>query len=161
MMKGCKEKLEDDIIQKLVSNNLVLYEKYLKFRKNKQVLTNKNMKFCPEVNCTGYLEKTTQENFIQCENGHQYCFNCLKNWHKKRNCEDVVDEDFEKWKKGKYIKKCPMCKFWTEKNEGCNHMTCKACNYNWCWYCSGLVTTNHYTMLGNCYGLQYGKYFYV
>jgi hypothetical protein len=157
MMKGCTEILTDENIKKIVGNNPELFEKYKKFRTNKIVMNDKNKKFCPEVNCSGYLEKTSKENFICCENGHQFCYNCLKRWHKKKNCEEVDDEDFEKWRKGKYIKQCPNCQFWTEKNEGCNHMTCKACNHNWCWYCSGAYTANHYTRLGNCYGLQFGK----
>lgn len=30
---------------------------------------------------------------------------------------------------------CPGCKFQTEKNGGCNHMTCQQCMCNWCWIC--------------------------
>ncbi|XP_067049537.1 E3 ubiquitin-protein ligase parkin-like isoform X2 [Acropora muricata] len=32
-------------------------------------------------------------------------------------------------------KKCPGCKTNTEKNEGCNHMTCSQCRVEWCWIC--------------------------
>lgn len=32
-------------------------------------------------------------------------------------------------------KKCPGCKTNTEKNEGCNHMTCSRCRVEWCWIC--------------------------
>lgn len=32
-------------------------------------------------------------------------------------------------------KKCPKCKASTEKNEGCNHMTCKRCRHEYCWIC--------------------------
>ena len=32
-------------------------------------------------------------------------------------------------------KKCPNCLVLIEKNKGCNHMTCKRCLYEFCWYC--------------------------
>lgn len=28
-----------------------------------------------------------------------------------------------------------MCKLKIQRNEGCKHMTCKCCGYNWCWEC--------------------------
>lgn len=159
-MKDCSHMLNDGIIKKLVKNNSDLYERYHKFKRNKLIMNNRDTKFCPEVNCSGCLEKSDEKIFIKCEFGHQYCFNCLKKWHKTKNCEEVVDEDFKKWKKGKFIKKCPNCKFWTEKNEGCNHMTCRACNYEWCWYCSGKYTYDHYSRWNGCIGLQSGKYIF-
>ena len=32
------------------------------------------------------------------------------------------------------FKKCPRCNIWTEKTEGCNHMSCK-CGAHFCWIC--------------------------
>ena len=32
-------------------------------------------------------------------------------------------------------KQCPNCGSPTEKNEGCNHMTCKRCRHEYCWIC--------------------------
>jgi hypothetical protein len=161
MMKDCREELTDGIIKKLLlPNNEALFEKYIKFKRDKMVLGNRNMKFCPEINCGGYLEYLEHlDKFVQCNNGHKYCFECLNKWHKKRKCEEVIDSDFENWKKGKLIKQCPNCKFWTEKNEGCNHMTCRGCNYEWCWFCSKKYTPDHYSVRGLCWGLQFSIYF--
>lgn len=33
------------------------------------------------------------------------------------------------------IKTCPNCSAYTQKNEGCNHMTCKSCSIHYCWKC--------------------------
>jgi len=30
---------------------------------------------------------------------------------------------------------CPHCSILTQKTSGCNHMTCRQCNGEWCWLC--------------------------
>lgn len=37
------------------------------------------------------------------------------------------------------MKNCPNCSFQTEKNGGCNHMTCQNCQCNWCWICGQVI----------------------
>lgn len=156
MMKDCRNIISEKQIQKLLKDQTELLEKYQKFKLNKLIVTSSDKKFCPEINCGGYAQKTLDK-FVVCNNGHKFCFDCLKKWHGKKKCEDLIDQDFENWKKGKMIKKCPSCKFWTEKNEGCNHMTCRSCSYQWCWICEGVYTYNHYSATGACSGLQYSK----
>ena len=51
-------------------------------------------------------------------------------------------------------KKCPVCHKPIEKNQGCNHMTCKAaaggCGYEFCWMCLG-KWSEHGTATGGYY----------
>ena len=56
--------------------------------------------------------------------------------------------------KNHFVKKCPNCEIITEKNKGCNHMSCPKCNYQWCWLCNGKYNENHY-LEGKCAGLQF------
>lgn len=37
---------------------------------------------------------------------------------------------------------CPKCKWPIEKNNGCNHMTCLKCSYEFCWICLGDYKTH-------------------
>ncbi|MFM7853917.1 MAG: hypothetical protein ACKO96_18840 [Flammeovirgaceae bacterium] len=32
---------------------------------------------------------------------------------------------------------CPMCSVKISRTEGCNHMTCAFCKFEWCWVCGG------------------------
>ena len=58
--------------------------------------------------------------------------------------------------KNKNLKQCPRCKIYTEKNEGCNHMTCTNCKFQWCWLCEGKYEYGHYNQ-GKCRGLQFSN----
>ena len=151
----CETILSKEFIMSYIENDNELVKKYEKFLKKMELLKNKNIKFCPFPDCDGYAEKK-KDKFVTCTNGHKFCFDCLREWHKKSNCKDAVDDTFKLWKQGKIIKQCPNCKMYTEKNEGCNHMTCAECHFQWCWLCGGDYSSNHFNS-GKCKGLQFYK----
>jgi hypothetical protein len=130
--------------------------KYKKFKLRDKLYQDPNVKFCPTKDCESYARrKDEKEKYVTCQEGHKFCFVCLKPWHGSKNCQDEIDVDFKKWKKNKIVKKCPKCKMWTEKNLGCNHMTCAECKYQWCWLCGGKYTEGHFQIGGSCSGLQF------
>ena len=157
MQSGCGIILDSNFIKKILGNNLDLINKYDKFLEKQQILqSNKNYKFCPVPDCDGFAEKKKNIKYVKCNFGHEFCFNCLNKPHGIKKCSDIVDKEFEKWKSKKIVKRCPKCKIWTEKNEGCNHMTCVECKFQWCWLCKKEYKLGHYYQ-GSCRGLQFEK----
>jgi len=53
---------------------------------------------------------------------------------------------FFKWKtqRNTSVKSCPNCRATIEKDDGCNHMTCR-CGYHWCWLCVAIIDPNNLT----------------
>jgi len=156
MNHECQEIMTDEFILKHLSEDNNLVEKYLKFKKRAEIIKDKNKKLCPNPDCDSFLQKSASTKYVKCENGHKYCFECLKPPHGKKSCDYKIEKEFMKWKKGKRVKRCPRCQMYTEKNEGCNHMTCVSCKYQWCWLCEGAYTYGHYDS-GRCSGQQFTK----
>ena len=152
----CTEIISEDFILKHLSGNDDLIDKYNKFKKRAEIINDKNKKQCPHPNCESFLQKSEESKYVNCENGHKYCFECLKAPHGDKSCDYQIEKQFAKWTKGKRVKRCPRCKMYTEKNEGCNHMTCVSCKYQWCWLCEGKYFYGHYDS-GVCKGHQFTK----
>ncbi|CAD8060669.1 unnamed protein product [Paramecium primaurelia] len=106
-----------------------------------------DMSWCPTPDCqyAFVLGDEDDNNQFECPLCKKsYCLNCRVTFHKGQTCKeysitntrDQNDEKFEKFVKGHKFKMCTKCKFWVEKNQGCNHMTCR-CGYQFCYVCGG------------------------
>ena len=155
MQFKCPQEFDDEFIISHLNQDQILIDKYKKFKLRNELYSNANIKFCPIGDCESYAKKEGDNNYVTCLEGHQFCFQCSKPWHGNKKCQDEIDKDFKKWKRNKIVKRCPNCKFWTEKNSGCNHMTCPECKYEWCWFCGKKCDVGHFKMGGGCYGLQF------
>ena len=133
MQFKCPHEFDDEFIIAHLSGDETLINKYKKFKLRNKLYEDSNIKFCPVKDCESYAKREGEEKYVTCLEGHQFCFECSKPWHGNKKCQDELDKDFKKWKKNKLVKRCPKCKFWTEKNLGCNHMTCPECKNEWCW----------------------------
>ena len=151
MESKCTEYISEEFILKHISKDFNLEQKYIKFKKRYEIIKDKNKKICPNVNCDSFLQKSEITKYVECENGHKYCFECLTPPHGEKKCSNKNEEKFLKWKKGKRVKRCPYCQMYIEKNEGCNHMTCTYCNYEWCWICEQKYDIDHFSS-GTCEG---------
>ena len=91
-------------------------------------------------------ENKTKVNIkLTCTNNHNFCSNCNQAWHYETSCQEDKEVKQFATESGFILKKCPKCKVWTEKSEGCNHMTCKLCKFDWCWLCELDCLPTHYT----------------
>lgn len=87
------------------------------------------------------------------------CFKCGAVAHPGTSCNSVGNAELREYIKNSNVVKCPNCGFGTEKIDGCNHMTCAKCRYDWCWLCRGKYYDGHFeewNMFG-CPGGQYGS----
>ena len=145
--------------------------KYSKFKQREKIKNDPSLVVCPIINCEGFAQKPKEEESetlipkeqtnktkykLVCNYEHPFCSACNQAWHGDSECQaDKEIKDFATYS-GFIVKKCPKCKAWTEKNEGCNHMNCKICKHNWCWLCEKDCPPDHYTIRDTpCYGRQF------
>lgn len=163
-LNGCNLYLTRTIYRKCITEKKMqkIFAKGVVFN---FIKTNKNIKVCPNPGCKYSIK--VQENSpkeIKCKCGHIFCFSCLEESHIPCNCEMrkqwilLGEELYKKYgqkididekKNLKHLdafawiydntKQCPNCDTPIEKNQGCNHMTCRkeagGCGYEFCWNC--------------------------
>ena len=78
----------------------------------------------------------------------------MKEAHGKTPCIKDSNNSINEFANNILVKKCPKCSIITEKKEGCNHITCTKCNYQWCWLYNGEYEPNHFDK-GKCKGLTF------
>ncbi|XP_052439593.1 ankyrin repeat and IBR domain-containing protein 1-like isoform X1 [Carassius gibelio] len=93
---------------------------------------------------------------VDCGKGHLFCWECIGDAHEPCDCEtwkmwlQKVSEMKPEELAGVSVayedaanclwlltnsKPCANCKSPIQKNEGCNHMQCAKCKYDFCWIC--------------------------
>jgi hypothetical protein len=154
----CEGIFEDSVLECILDKSL--YEKYLKFKRNKVVESDPNSRWCPNPNCAQVIiREDFFTDYLKCKIcSTEVCFQCKDRWHPGLLCEEAVDRAYEEYAKGKDIQRCPKCKVRVEKESGCNHMTCSMCDYQWCWLCRRKYKKSHYDVFNifGCPGLLDG-----
>ncbi|KAJ7963349.1 RBR-type E3 ubiquitin transferase [Quillaja saponaria] len=105
--------------------------------------------YCPFKDCSAMLVDDGEEvvTTSECPNCRRlFCAQCGVSWHAGIDCGD-----FQKLKEGerqredimvielaknKAWRRCPNCKFYVEKVDGCSHISCR-CGCHFCYGCGG------------------------
>jgi len=145
----CKLILPDAIWRRALS--FEKFKRYQDFLFKSFVEISKRAKWCPGKGCNMVVE--LKDNFdmsnskmidVHCHGcNHVFCFECTESGHQPLDCESNkmwrertgnTDKDCETWIKLN-TKNCPKCKSPINKNQGCMHMTCSKCRFEFCWIC--------------------------
>jgi ariadne-1 len=101
------------------------------------------MRYCPAAGCDKVAIGSAVTT-VRCECSYPFCFRCGEEAHDPANCAQLAEwaqKCMNESETANWIlantKKCPKCAARIEKNQGCNHMSCKLCKYEFCWICMG------------------------
>ena len=104
--------------------------------------------FCTTPNCEHIFEISRRESKLDCPTCKKSsCGNCRVPYHKTLTCREyntLPQHDVATYLMMGEMNwtQCTKCRFWIEKNQGCNHMTCK-CTNQFCYVCSAPWKTCH------------------
>lgn len=142
--ENCKNDFLEEEIKEFLNDDQETLQKYFKFKKNLEISLDPKYRWCIKPGCGFLVEGNSKDPKTICKCGQIMCFNCMYPWHEGKDCESAIDKEFKKYiEKGK-VKNCPKCKCRIEKNEGCNHIYCTRCRYNFCWLCNKEYKQGHY-----------------
>ena len=109
-----------------------------------------NYKHCLTANCKNVVAWDGDNRHFACDVCKKdYCLVCGTDWHNGMTCEQYKqhksnqgDDVFKNFATQMGYKNCPKCKFYVERNGGCNHMACTRCQTNFCYACGVNRDTN-------------------
>ncbi|CAM9336419.1 unnamed protein product [Chrysoparadoxa australica] len=138
----CPQIVSESIFKEFLPTDA--FKRYEQFSLYSFVDINKKLRFCPGKNCTKIGQAPISCPHVKCDCGEVFCFKCGEEAHEPAGCAELT-----RWKEkcqnesetANWIlantKKCPKCNTRIEKNQGCNHMTCRQCKEEFCWICLG------------------------
>mmetsp|Transcript_33556 Transcript_33556/g.44297 ORF Transcript_33556/g.44297 Transcript_33556/m.44297 type:complete len:506 (+) Transcript_33556:306-1823(+) len=138
----CPRIVTEEIFQEFLSQEALT--KYQQFSLDSFVDINRTLRWCPGAGCPKAVKAPVQAAHVQCTCGCAFCFKCAEESHAPAACKELA-----RWKEkcqnesetANWIlantKRCPKCSTRIEKNQGCNHMTCRQCKEEFCWICMG------------------------
>mmetsp|Transcript_896 Transcript_896/g.3259 ORF Transcript_896/g.3259 Transcript_896/m.3259 type:complete len:534 (-) Transcript_896:162-1763(-) len=121
--------------------------RYREFEMRSYVEQNRRVKWCPAPGCQFAVECAAAESTptdVTCRCGNSFCWSCMEEAHRPVDCDTVRKWNVKNSAESGNVswilansKPCPQCKRPIEKNQGCMHMTCTQCKYEFCWLCLG------------------------
>ncbi|CAI2368084.1 unnamed protein product [Moneuplotes crassus] len=145
-LQECRKQIPDTEIRSLIE--LEFHQKLERFQLELFVEQNSTFyHFCPSPDCINVIEWDAGKgpSKLECPVCAQtHCLRCKTNWHEGFTCEEFLkikeanpdDMTFYSLAKESKLQQCTQCKFWVQKTEGCDHITCR-CKYEFCYICGG------------------------
>jgi len=141
--EGCElpvARAEDAELQEMFPSEPAVVQKCVRFRRQKADAT---LRACPSCQVLVAPVLSAETCLPQAEMHCQACgadFCYFHSWgHKQEgSCKEYEARLVREARLNASVfgmKPCPGCSFQTEKNGGCNHMTCRQCQCSWCWIC--------------------------
>ncbi|CAH8581551.1 unnamed protein product [Heterobilharzia americana] len=147
MSVGCNVLVIEDFLLTLLKNSPVK-DKYLNLLFQRMVESHPSLRFCVGFNCPVLICSLEEPKArrVRCERCHsEFCFMCSEAYHAPTSCATLKhwlvkcrDDSGTANYMTAHTKDCPSCHVCIEKNEGCNHMKCSICHYEFCWVCLGV-----------------------
>mmetsp|Transcript_7311 Transcript_7311/g.13514 ORF Transcript_7311/g.13514 Transcript_7311/m.13514 type:complete len:378 (+) Transcript_7311:127-1260(+) len=141
-------KLEVSIIDIQYRLEPQVYQKFEEYSFNSFVQRHAaDMSCCPTPDCKYAFVWTGESPHFLCPICEKhYCLDCRCEYHDGISCEEhrkltdvnELDKMFERFVQGVNYKQCPQCRFWVEKVDGCDTMTCN-CGFGFCYNCGNSV----------------------
>eukprot|EP01098_Paradermamoeba_levis_P010774 TRINITY_DN4542_c0_g1_i1.p1 TRINITY_DN4542_c0_g1~~TRINITY_DN4542_c0_g1_i1.p1 ORF type:complete len:330 (-),score=11.71 TRINITY_DN4542_c0_g1_i1:301-1290(-) len=134
---ACSHRLTDHEVNTSVTNDVT--QMYAQHQRSRHF----RVLYCPSPLCSQAVAvspplRVGERRNIKCTAcGYKFCSKCKSDSHFLNNCSLFATADsksFLNWMNGNG-KCCPSC--WTPitKTEGCDHMTCRRCQYSFCYLC--------------------------
>lgn len=116
--------------------------------------------WCLAPGCTSGQLNVENSNYMDCAScGYKQCLKHKVKWHANETCEQYEyrtsgqkardDDRATEAMLDAVSKKCPgaTCGWRIQKTDGCDHMTCKKCRFEFCWQC--LASQTEIKRVGN------------
>lgn len=146
MQSGCNMLVPHSQFVGFLQNKPKLQDYYWKWMAKSFTDDNRSIKWCPTPGCEYCFEQSLYAftPIVECKCGASFCMQCCNAAHNPTDCaiakkwEEKSSAESENltWIMAN-TKPCPKCQRPIEKNQGCNHMTCKPCQHGFCWVCLG------------------------
>ena len=144
---GCNELVTEEEVERAAPDLLPKFESY---QLRSFVETYGMTRWCPGPGCEQVAVAPGSGGAYAAGIAHcekcttSFCLKCGEEPHAPVSCKDLAawqekcrnESETANWILAN-TKPCPKCSSRIEKNQGCNHMTCSGCKYEFCWICMG------------------------
>jgi ariadne-1 len=144
----CKEVVTEVEVEACAKDYL---QKFHSFQLRSFVESNSLTRWCPGKGCER-VACAFSASAMEHDHNVAHCNGCLTNFcivcgeepHAPCACKELArwnekcrnESETANWILAN-TKSCPKCVSRIEKNQGCNHMTCQRCKFEFCWICMG------------------------